>query len=366
MNTNIIELINNSQPVAWLPWAVQYFFLIGISVACFFLTVPAFVFGRTDWEKISRIALIGALSMGVAAPIALLADLHQPGRFMNFYLHFMPGSWMSWGSFFIPIYLIALFAYAWTIYRPALAELGEGDRALAPIYRLVAMGGDRTPGLTRLIGLAAIVAAILVFTYTGAEVAVVRARPLWNTPLLPLQFIATGFVGALGLILLLNRTVGDSDMVVETKTNRMLAIFLAIAMIIGFVWFALGIFGISSVIATALSSVSGSAAWRETVVWAIAATAIPFLIAVIRPQGSGWVTGLIALHVAWIFRWAVFIGGQGVPKTGAGLYSFALPNGPEGLLGIIGTAGLWFFLIIVITSFVPWRKDDSGTPSANA
>lgn len=33
----------------------------------------------------------------------------------------------------------------------------------------------------------------------------IQARPLWNTPLLPLQFAVTAFAGAVGLALLFNR-----------------------------------------------------------------------------------------------------------------------------------------------------------------
>ena len=32
MQTHIVEVINMPREVAWLPWAVQYFFLIGLSV----------------------------------------------------------------------------------------------------------------------------------------------------------------------------------------------------------------------------------------------------------------------------------------------------------------------------------------------
>ena len=45
------------------------------------------------------------------------------------------------------------------------------------------------------------------------EVAVVQARPLWNTPLLPLQFFVTAFAGAVGLVLLFfSASAGKRDM----------------------------------------------------------------------------------------------------------------------------------------------------------
>ena len=78
MNPNIVETLNVAREVAWLPWAVQYFFLIGLSYGAFLLALPGIVFRRPGWDSASRLALLGALVCGLSAPVALLADLHQP------------------------------------------------------------------------------------------------------------------------------------------------------------------------------------------------------------------------------------------------------------------------------------------------
>ena len=63
------------------------------------------------------------------------------------------------------------------------------------------------------------------------------------------------------------------------------------------------------------------------------------------------------------------MGGQAVPKVGSGLYDALMPTGIEGLMGVIGTFGLWIFLLILYTTFVPWAEadlpdDTSATTSA--
>ena len=103
-----------------------------------------------------------------------------------------------------------------------------------------------------------------------------------------------------------------------------------------------------------------------TAVWAVAATVVPFVIAIARPTDTGLLTGLIAVHSAWMFRWTVFIGGQSVPKTGAGFYEYALPAGPDGLMGIVGTAGLWLFLLILMTALLPVSATPAAGRPANA
>ena len=56
------------------------------------------------------------------------------------------------------------------------------------------------------------------------------------------------------------------------------------------------------------------------------------------------------------------IDGQTVPKTGAGFYVYALPAGSDGLLGILGTAGLWLFLLLVITAVLPTPRHPAPRP----
>ncbi|CAO3452511.1 NrfD/PsrC family molybdoenzyme membrane anchor subunit [Azospirillum largimobile] len=362
MDTNIVEIINVTREVAWLPWAVQYFFLIGLSVGGVLLSLPGYAFANDEWRKLGRVALLVALTCGLAAPVALLSDLHQPGRFWHFYAVLRPTSWMWWGSLIIPFYVTGLLVYGWTCFREELQEHGRVDSRLAALYRLAALGGGRNDRLIRYTGLVVLAGAVLVALYTGAEVAVVKARPLWHTPFLPVQFLTTALVGAAGLVLILNRFTAGNDRAVEARANRLLAGFLGAVMAVGGLWLALGLFGIDRTHAEALESVANSEAWRVTAVWAVLATVVPFVVAVVKPVGTGLLTGLIAVHSAWMFRWTVFIGGQTVPKTGAGFYEYALPAGPDGLLGIIGTAGLWLFLLLVITAVLPTPPQSAPRP----
>jgi tetrathionate reductase subunit C len=84
MNSQITEVFNVTSGTAWLPLAVQYFFLIGLSHGGFVLTLPYFVFGRVQHERLGRLALLGALLCRLTAPVALLADLHGPGQSYHF------------------------------------------------------------------------------------------------------------------------------------------------------------------------------------------------------------------------------------------------------------------------------------------
>ena len=162
MNGTVVEIVNVTRESAWLPWAVQYFFLIGLSVGGFLLTLPAFVARREAWLPLGRVALLVAVTCGIAAPVALLADLHQPNRFWHFYAYPQDDSWMSFGAWLIPLYVGLLLTYAWGILRPELA---------ASRLRVFALGGS----CNRFVPVVGILASVLsggVAAYTGIQVAV--------------------------------------------------------------------------------------------------------------------------------------------------------------------------------------------------
>jgi len=358
MDVQIHELVGAVHEAAWLPWAVQYFFLIAMSVTALLLALPGFVFGREAALPKARLALMVAVTTGITAPIALLADLHQPGRFWEFFIYTHKTSWMAWGAWVVPSYVGLLILFAWAIHRPAFHRWGTQDWRFAWLFRLLSLGGEAN-WFARPLGMAAGVAALGILVYTGMEVTIVRARPLWNTPFLPLQFAATGFVGALGAMLVLERVL-SRDGALEARLNRTLAAALAVVGALGIAWFALAISGLSPKHSEALASVAGFPVWQKIAAWGALSIAVPFGLALVLPRNSGWITGLIAIHAAWMFRWTVFMGGQAVPKVGSGLYDALMPTGIAGLMGVIGTFGLWLFLIIAYTTFIPWAE--AGQP----
>ena len=260
-----------------LPWAVMYFFLIGISYAGFFLTLPAFVFGRGKLEGIARMGLVVALTCGIAAPIALVSDLHHPERFYNFYLHFTPGSWMSWGTFFISAYLVGLLIYAWLVYRPGLAAQAQTQSGKAAVV-FKALGGQASPQGVKLVGLFTAIAAILVVVYSGSEMVVVKARVLWHGPFMPLLFLTTALAGAGGLALVLSNiysNAGDNKDI-QAELSRYMLVTSGLTVLLAIVWRLSGMTGML---------VSGEAVVRLAteynpvsfwLLWALLGTIVPF------------------------------------------------------------------------------------------
>lgn len=364
METGIVEIINVAQGVAWLPWAVQYSFLIGLSVGGLLLSLPGYALARAEWRALGRLGLVVALGTGFTAQAALLSDLHQPGRFWAFYLAFRPSSWMWWGALILPFYSGTLLLYAWTCFREELDEQGRVDSRLARFYRLAALGGGRNDRLIRATAVLALAGAAAIALYSGAEVAVVRARPLWHSPFPPVLLLVSALAGAAGLVLVLNRFAGGGTRDVESRASRLLSLFLAAFALLVLAWLLAGLAGMGSSPLTALAGAATPAAVVKIALLATALTALPLVLTWAGPAGGGMVTGLLGLAGAWAFRWGLFIGGQMLPKNGAGIYDYALPPGSDGLLGLIGTFGLWLFLTIAITSALPLPRKAAGPRTA--
>lgn len=346
-----VEVLGFARDAAWLPWAVQYFFLIGISTAAFFLSLPGLVWRLPEWQGISRRALLAALVCGLTAPVALLADLHQPGRFLNFYLHPNFGSWMAWGSFFIPLYLIGLLLYAWLCLRPQLAVLGRGGDRLAGCYRALAYGGHDNPGAIRAAAVVGAVGALLVLLYTGMEVMVVQARPLWNTPLLPLIFAVTALSGGLGMTGLFEALAGKKSAAPMLNLWLVRCQWATLGLLAAWLIFALS--GVSTAAADSLAAMRGSLGWLLTGAWLLVSIGLTLWLARERPQ-SLVLPALLALHGAWLIRWVVFMGGQNLPKMGSTSHVYALSLSPDSVFGMLGMAGLCLTVYIILTSIIPW------------
>lgn len=346
-----VEVLGFAREPAWLPWAVQYFFLIGISTAAFFLSLPGLVWRHPEWRAVSRRALLAALVCGLTAPVALLADLHQPGRFLNFYLHPNLGSWMAWGSFFIPLYLLGLFLYAWLCLRPQLAALAERGGKFAALYRALAYGGHDNPGAIRAAAVVGSIGAGLVLLYTGMEVMVVQARPLWHSPVLPLLFAVTALTGGIGMTGLLEALSGSRTS--APLLNRWQVRGQWATLLLLLVWLLPAFAGLAGSATDALAAMGGSLGWQVTGAWLFGSSLLTLWLAR-RYRTALVLPALLALHGAWLVRWVVFIGGQSLPKIGSTSHAYYLTLTPDSLLGIVGMAGLCLTIYIVLTAIIPW------------
>lgn len=330
----IIELLTPHYEVAWLPWAVQYFFLIGIA-ACAGLIGAGCAFTATGspGDRLLPAVVVVLAVAAIAAPVSLLADLQQPGRFWHFYVHFSPWSWMSLGAVLLPTFVTLALAFCaawWFNHR----------------------------GLLRVTGILMAISALAVLLYSGSEVMVLKSRTLWSTPFLPLNFALTAWLATIGAMLLVARWLPDGTNALPGALLRRL-IWLGIGgtILTALAWLVTGLMGHDASFSQAQRLFTDFPAWRASFLGSVIAGVTVMLLMccsaqrLIRPGYSFFAAGLL-LGSAWVFRWIIFMEAQEVPKYGAGLYLYKMPLGSDGLLGMLGILGLCIALLAIVTWLV--------------
>lgn len=155
--------------IAWPGAYAWYFFVIGISVTLFFFSTLSWF--REEFLPLRKSGFLLSFVLLMIAGLLLIGDLSQPGRFLNMlnpaYLNF--NSPLAWGS----LNLVA-FGLVSVVYFHAM---NKNDDALAK--RLSVVGALLALGLP---------------IYTGFDLTVHQHRPVWNTPLMPVLFVALSLV----------------------------------------------------------------------------------------------------------------------------------------------------------------------------
>lgn len=151
--------------VSWHSAYSIYFFVVGILAGLSFLSYGSWLTPalRPLREKAAYISVV-LLGMGGAL---LIADLSQPLRFLNTlnpaYLNFT--SPLAWGALNITAFGIC-----------------------SVLYILALRKGDEQRG--KLLALITAVLALGLPIYTGFDLSVHQSRPVWNTPVMPVLFVA--------------------------------------------------------------------------------------------------------------------------------------------------------------------------------
>lgn len=164
--------------VSWHATYAIYFFLIGISAGLFF-------FSYLSWhveafQALRLKAAYGSFALLMLGGLLLIGDLSQPMRFFNMlnpaYLHF--SSPLAWGALNLISFGLVSAAY--------ILLLRKGDTERSKLLSMV--------GALLALGLP---------IYTGFDLTVHQSRPIWNTPIMPLLFVAMAIVSGAAVASLL-------------------------------------------------------------------------------------------------------------------------------------------------------------------
>lgn len=176
--------------VSWHASYAVYFFVIGIVAGLSFISYGSW---RTPaLRPLRETTAYASFALLVVGGVLLIADLSQPMRFLNIlnplYLNF--SSPLAWGALNIVAFSIA-----------------------SIVYILALRKGDEKRG-----GLLALITALLALglpIYTGFDLTVHQSRPVWNTPIMPVLFVALAIASGSAVGALLAAGNGEAQRILR-------------------------------------------------------------------------------------------------------------------------------------------------------
>jgi len=205
-----VHFFDTPHQIYWGILIALYFYYTGMSAGSFILTSLGTVFGIEKYKRVAKIGVLMAIVLLAFAPIHLLVDLEQPGRFLNLFIHVNGTSAMSWGVYLLVLYPLDLLIYAWFLFRQDLVNgLAQGGFK-SKLYNFLLFGKkDMSPAAkandakkAKLFGTLGVPLALLVHGYTGFILGNVQARAIWHTPLMPIIFLMSAMVSGTGLFII--------------------------------------------------------------------------------------------------------------------------------------------------------------------
>jgi formate-dependent nitrite reductase membrane component NrfD len=128
----------------------------------------------------------------------LFLDLERKFNGFWFYLTFKPVSPMSWGAWIVFIIYPLMLLYA-------LASLPKDVKGKIP-YPAVRNAADTLQPYLLPLAKVNVIAGILLAIYTGVLLSTLVARPLWNSAILPVLFLASGMSAGAAVMIIVAQT----------------------------------------------------------------------------------------------------------------------------------------------------------------
>lgn len=272
-----------------MPWSgayAIYFFTIGISAALFFLSARSWF--STGQVLVPIRASMAYVSFALLAfsGLLLISDLSQPLRFLNVmnpaYLNFT--SPLAWGG----LNLLS-FGIVSVLYVMAVRKQDERNaRRFGVIGSLLALGLP---------------------IYTGFDLTVHQNRPVWNSPLMPILFVALSLVSGAAVASFL--AGGKAEVLARLRTHMLWAGGAVGVMLISLL--GTTAYGGTGAELTFMFMTSGSLGLIFVGLGILAGTAAPIALLLApmgRQQNGMWLAAALILVGGMALRYAILIGGQ--------------------------------------------------------
>lgn len=360
--------------VIWQLMVAAYLYFVGISAGAFILSTLSYVLGFKRYQAVAKISLITAVVFALLAPAAIAPHLSQPSRLFSLLFVFHATSPLSWGVYILTFYVIMMLVYGRFAFRGDLVERMREKRGVrATFYKILALGQTdlsekslrRDLQLARVSGSAGLILAFLSI-YTGFELGIIKAQPLWHLSISPLMFLITAVSSGFSFALVfhvLARRYFSSVKSWDTTTIS------AVGTIIAWTLFLFLGFNVTQAILLQYSSADARFAYDYLVsgplgayfVWIglVLGGLVPLLILAIPSVRKSPIlsvtAGILVLVGTFVTKTGILITAQLIPKASSQFLTY-VPTLTE-IAELVGLVGVGSFLFMVAMWVLPWETE---------
>ncbi|HET7009537.1 MAG TPA: NrfD/PsrC family molybdoenzyme membrane anchor subunit [Anaerolineales bacterium] len=354
--TEGLVVTNLSDGVPWGLWITIDLSAIALGAGAFTLSAVVYLFGLKSFQSIVRLAVYVGFIGYTSALLTLVMDIGRPDRFWHPWVYWNIHSVLWEITWCITIYLTILMIE----FAPVIAELPFFARW--PVLKKIAHGIHRAAPVLAVAGL---LISLLHQSSLGATYGVLRSRPIWFKPSMPIMFIvsamATGPALTMAAAIVIQWITGRR--VVPPDVLRTIARFSGLGLLAYLyikMWdlAAVSYYGRTPAADRALFVLNeytpyGFGFWVGEILLGLVIPIILFLVPRFRRRPSALVAGsLLATAGIVIHRWNVTVSGLVVPlaySPGSAAATLPQPYTPSlaewGIaLGVVGYALLMFTL----------------------
>ncbi len=346
-------------PLDWDVLIAFYFFSSGISVGAAVLASLPLAFGVKVFRPVAGLAIITAIVFAILTPLFVFPHLLQPLRGLTMFTTILTTSPMSLVGWTLLLYIILLLVGGWlALYKLPGAVTPEAEKSYTRIARVIF-------GVVFLLGL-------LVLLLQGFEMAVLKSRPLWNSPAVPLLYMLLSVASGLAFVMLVwiivNKYFTREKELHMDMLSRLAAIILVILIAFLVVNVVEYLAAVHSGVYRQLSVsalFTGINLYVFLVIGTILGAVIPAILLAI-PQGRYNVAVLLAASIlvligAFSVKLGVLLAGQMFAKVPTLIPTLTpvLISTTELTIGV-GVTVLALIIYIVLIWLLPWRRLAGG------
>jgi formate-dependent nitrite reductase membrane component NrfD len=270
--------------IAWPAAYSIYFFVIGLSAALFFLSALSWF--RDEFKPLRASAFYLSFVLLVLGGLVLVSDLSQPLRFLY---TLNPAYWnvtspLVWGSILLVLFGLVSIGYFLTMRKGA----EKTSRLLAVVGSLIALGLP---------------------VYTGFDLSVHQHRPVWNTPLMPVLFVALSLVSGAAVASFLAK--GEAKLLVNLRQIMLWAAGATAVMLLSLI--VTTAYGGSAEELTYMFMTTGTLGLVFIGLGVLAGTAVPILLLLApfgKQRGGLLLASVLLLVGGMALRYSILVGPQ--------------------------------------------------------